>query len=166
MKFCTSCGAQMEDNAAFCTSCGTAAGSPVTSNSAVHTPTPTYTYVNRNITFKEYLETQADPAHLKTIKTSAIVCYICLAISLIFAILFNYAGLIDVVILGALTLGMHLGKSKVCAIILLIYSIISTLIAFASTGSFTGYLWILASILAVVSYSKLTKAYKAFQTGQ
>ncbi|MBQ8831426.1 MAG: zinc-ribbon domain-containing protein [Oscillospiraceae bacterium] len=150
MKFCTTCGAQLPDDATYCTSCGASLAAPV----------------NRNISFKEYIGTYAEPTLVKNIKSSAIVCYVCLAISLIFAILYNYLGLIDVVVLGGLTLGMHLGKSKACAIALLVCSILSTLIALVSTGQFSGWLWIVASGWAVTSFSKLTKAYKAFQAGE
>ena len=149
MKFCTSCGAQLDDNAAFCTGCGTTQAAPI----------------NRNITFKEYMETHADPAHLKSIKTSAIICYVCLGISAVIAILFNLLGLIDVVVLGALTFGMHLGKSKGCAIALLVCSILSTVIALVSTGQISGWLWIIASVTAVSAYSKMSKAYEAFKAG-
>ena len=78
MKFCTSCGAQMEDTAAFCTSCGAS-----TVNGAPTAQPFTAAYIDRSISFKAYLETYADPAHLKTIKQSAIICYVCLALSLI-----------------------------------------------------------------------------------
>jgi len=157
MKFCTNCGAQLSDETIFCTGCG--------QNTAEASPAATATYVDRNISFKEYMAKYADPAHLKNIKTSAIVCYICLGITVVFSILFNYFGLIDSVILGALTLGMHLGKSKGCAIALLVVSILSTLVALVSTGSFSGWLWIVASITAVSAYSKISKAYKEFQAG-
>ena len=149
MKYCTTCGSQFPDEAAFCTSCGAPLAAPV----------------NRNISFKEYLGTHADPNLLKKIKTAAIVCYVCLAITALAAILVNFLGLIDVVVLGALTFGMHLGKSKGCAIALLVCSILSTVIALVSTGQISGWLWIVASIIAVSSYSKLNKAYKAFQAG-
>ena len=150
MKFCTSCGTQLSDGAAFCTSCGTPFAAPV----------------NRNITFKEYIGTHADPKLSKELKTTAIVCYVLLAISLIVAILINWLGIIDVIVFGALTLGMHLKKSKGCAIALLVVSIISTLISFVATGSFTGYLWIIISICAVRNFNKLEKAYTAFKEGR
>lgn len=150
MKFCTTCGAQLSDTASFCTSCGTAVSAPV----------------NRNISFKEYMATQAEPTHLKNIKSSAIVCYVCLAISLISVILGNLLGIIDILVLGGLTLGMHIGKSKGCAIALLVCSVLSTLITLISTGQFMGWLWIIASGWAVISFNKLTKEYKAFQAGE
>ena len=150
MKYCTTCGAQLSDEASFCTSCGATQASPV----------------NRNISFKEYMATHAEPTHLKNIKSSAIVCYICLAVSLIFVILGNLLGIIDILVLGGLTLGMHIGKSKGCAIALLVCSVLSTLIALISTGQFTGWLWIIASGWAVISFTKLTKEYKAFQAGE
>lgn len=150
MKYCTTCGAQLSDEASFCTSCGATQASPV----------------NRNISFKEYVNTHAEPTHLKNIKSSAIVCYICLAISLISVILGNLLGIIDILLLGGLTLGMHIGKSKGCAIALLVCSVLSTLITLISTGQFMGWLWIIASGWAVISFNKLTKEYKAFQAGE
>ena len=150
MKFCTSCGTQLSDGAAFCTSCGAPSAAPE----------------NRNISFKEYLGTHADPKLSKELKTTAIVCYVLLAINLIVAIFVNWFSLIVVVIYGALTLGMHLKKRKGFAVALLVVSIVSTLISLALTQSFTGYLWIIIAICAVRNFNKLEKAYTAFKEGR
>ena len=149
MKFCTHCGFQLDDSAAFCTSCGTNLVSPI----------------NRNISREEYIQNHADPKHLKEIKTCAIIGYVLLAINLFVAIFVSWLSLIDVVVYGTLTLCMHLKKSKGCAIALLVISIISSLVALVITGSFTGYLWIILSICAVVAFRKLDKAYNEFKAG-
>ncbi len=149
MKFCTNCGAQLPDDAAFCTSCGATLAAPV----------------NRDISREEYIKTYADPKLAKELKTCAIICYVLLAINLIVAILVNFFGLIDVVIYGGLTLGMHLKKSKGCAIALLVVSIASTIINLVLTGGFTGYLWIIVSICAIVAFKKIDKAYADFKAG-
>ena len=149
MKFCTTCGAQLSDTASFCTSCGTAVSAPV----------------NRNISRDEYIKNHAEPKLAKELKTCAIICYVLLAINLAVAIFVNWFSLIDVVIYGALTLGMHLKKSKGCAIALLVVSVASTVINLVLTGSFTGWLWIIVSISTVVTFTKIDKAYEAFKAG-
>ena len=149
MKFCTSCGFQLDDNAAFCTSCGATLAASV----------------NRNISRDEYLNTYADPKLLKELKTCTIICYVLIAINLLVAIFVSWLSLIDVVLYGALTLGMHLKKSKGCAIALLVISVISTIINLVLTGGFTGYLWIIVSVCAVLAFRKIDKAYDNFKSG-
>lgn len=70
-----------------------------------------------------------------------------------------------VIIYIGLILGMHLKKSKGCAIALLVLSSLSTLINLIVSHTFSGLLWIAISIFAIVAFNKLNKAYKNFKAG-
>ena len=156
MKFCTSCGSQLEDSASFCTSCGATQAAPI----------------NRNISRDEYLNTYADPKLKKEIKSGVIICYVLLALNLVVGIItsimssyFNWTTISTVIIYGGLTLGMHLKKSKGCAIALLVLSSLSTLITLIFAHTFSGYLWIAIAICAIIAFSKLNKDYAQFKAG-
>lgn len=118
----------------------------------------------KSVTKKEYIAKYA-PANLKkNIKSAAIVCYVCVGISAIasFAILKNPLMLIDVAIYLGLTLGMHLGNSKVCAILLLIFSIIECVFSVIEFGAPSGWWLIIAGVSAVSTFNKLGKEYNKF----
>ncbi len=57
---------------------------------------------------------------------------------------------------------MHLGRSKVCAILILILSAIEMIVGIALTGTPSSYLWLIAGIANVVTFSKVDKQYKQF----
>lgn len=156
MKFCTSCGSQLEDSVSFCTSCGATQAAPI----------------NRNISRDEYLNTYADPKLKKEIKSCVIICYVLLALNFVVGIVVsvvnsyvNWMTLIDLIIYGGLTLGIHLKKSKGCAIALLVISALSTVITFIITHTVSGYLWIIVAIFAIVNIGKLNKAYAQYKSG-
>ena len=92
------------------------------------------------------------------------MCYVCVGISAIasFAILKNPLMLIDVAIYLGLTLGMHLGNSKVCAILLLIFSIIECVFSVIEFGAPSGWWLIIAGVSAVSTFNKLGKEYNKF----
>ena len=93
------------------------------------------------VSFKQYIEEIADPKIKKSIRTYGIIGYILAGINLILAIAFVPLGIIDVLWITGLSLGIHLGKSRVCAIIFLILGIISCGLATVQNGSLSGY-WI------------------------
>ena len=79
---------------------------------------------------------------------------------LLFALLASPAALVDVAILLGLGLGMHLGKSKGCAICMLIYSIYSVVVNLITTGTFSGWLLLVLGIMAVQVFDKAEKRFK------
>lgn len=148
---CQSCRAPLQQGTAFCTQCGTPVSRPVQQNV-------------QNIKLREYIDKYGSTTAKKEIKNIALFCYICLFISIVLTIVTgNWLGIIDIVILFGLTLGIHLGKSKVCAILLLIASIIEGVVGMVVSGGFTGYWWILASILVIRNFNKITKEYNQFK---
>ena len=69
------------------------------------------------------------------------------------------------VILVVLALGLliHLKQSRVCAVLLLAYSLFNCVVMLLSTGRFSGWLIILAGVFAVIYTFQLEKAYQEFR---
>lgn len=116
-------------------------------------------------TKQEFLNLPENEKYYKSCRTSAIICYICAGATFILAVLVmgSAASLLDVGILIGLGLGIHLKQSKVCAIILLIYSIINIIYMLAAAGTFGGWLVLIAGISAVASTVNADKAWKQYQ---
>ncbi len=109
---------------------------------------------------KEFIENYAQPSVKKDIKTIAVICYVCAGITFAFSCIINPAGIIDALALAGLALGMHLGKSKVCAVLIFILSIIECIVGIM-VGS-VPFWWLIAGIYAVVTFNKVDKQYKQF----
>ncbi len=174
--FCNECGSQMPEGTIFCSVCGQKrfdanaqnATLPGTSPYQQFEPqTSSYNFNETNtpsdsypVSRKEFISKYAQPSLRKNITSIAILCYICAGLTFIVSCLFNPIGIIDALILAGLALGMHLAKSKVCAILILILSIIEVLLSLVS-GSFP-FWWLIAGVSAVITFSKIEKQYKGF----
>ena len=167
-KFCTKCGAQLDPDSFFCAKCGTPTanaamgGDPQTGGQTYGQPQAP---INPNISFKEYVNTYAPPFCRKEIRNACIVGYICIGLSGLVSIALNPLGLIDVLVFLGLYLGVHLAKSKACAILALVLSGLEILAGLVLTGTLSGWLWIVAGACAVSSLFKANKHYKAFKAG-
>ena len=157
---CPFCGAEAQPGQQFCLSCGAklpadqAWGYPYANAAAG---------VNRNISKSEFCRSFAPDKMRKNIRASAILCYISAAVTAVFAILFNPFMLLDVIIVLVLGLLIHLKQSRVCAVLLLAYSLFNCVVMLLSTGRFSGWLIILAGVFAVMYTFQLEKAYQAFR---
>lgn len=136
---CPNCGKEITDESTSCQFCGSAVttqaqpefgnnyeaapqAAPFAGNPSVSQPPVD----RKSVSKKEFIEKYAPAALKKQINSAAILCYFCSAVTIVFSFLTNeywYFSLIDVAILLGLALGMHLGKSKACAIVLLVVSI-------------------------------------------
>lgn len=138
-------------------------------------PQPDYSFVNTgsnipddidrsSVSKKEYLNKYASASIKKNINSIGIVGYILCGISVLVNIFMgnDWYFLIDTVIFLALILGIHLGKNKIFAILLLVVSIVECVLGIVATGAFTGWLWIVVSISAISSFKKLDKEYNLF----
>lgn len=184
--FCDKCGKELNSGDAFCTNCGAAVNSQNTAEQPDINNTQTQgTYFStiqaegyanstefenvenidrKSISKKEFINKYANPVFRKNINSISVLCYVLSAISVAVNLFMtdNFYFLIDIIITLAVVLGMHLGKSKVCAILLLIISIgecIGTTIAY---GRPAGWWWIVISIYAVSYFRKIDKEYKEF----
>lgn len=99
----------------------------------------------------------------------ATAAYISAALTTIAALLMNPFMFVDVALLIGLALGIHLGKSRICAIALLVYFLYSKFIQIASGGMTGGgipmaIVFIMAfigSIIGTFAYHKSKKEYLA-----
>lgn len=139
--FCTGCGTQLPEGTRFCSVCGQSC-LDTNDQSAVSQSNMSYqqTYTQQNafnnqneapilpagysVSRKEFIDKYAQPSLRKNITSIAILCYVCAGVTFIVSCLLNPLGIIDALILAGLALGMHLVKSKVCAILILVFSII------------------------------------------
>ena len=79
---------------------------------------------------------------------SSVIIYICVGINLL---LIAFTSLIDVAIMLGLGLAIHLAQSRVCSILLCVYGVINTIYVFLSSGTFGGWLILVAAIYAIVA---------------
>ena len=135
---CKSCGRANELGARFCKSCG----APLESDESMQ---QNNTYQSENVyqqnnqyvmpeslysgttrmTKKEFNECANIKSITKNITAAAIIAYVIGAITFIVNVVMagNIAGLVDVMIVVGLGLGIHLAKSRACAVIITAYSI-------------------------------------------
>lgn len=143
----------------------TAAGAPAAQFSAGQVPMGAQRGVPVATTKQAFLALPENASMKHELLTSAIICYVCAAISLVVLVIAsnNYFGLIDIAALVGLGLGIHLKQSKVCAIILLVYAVINAVFVTVQNGTLGGWLPLIAGICAVIYTFKLDKAWKAYQ---
>ena len=167
-RFCTGCGTEIPAGTNFCSNCGQAVSDQ---NATQAPPAQQQVYPQYNdqvagqppqgqfISKKEYINNYI-PSFKRDVRNIAVVCYICAGLNAIISLILNPFGILDSLILLGITLGMHLGKSKVCAILLLIFACIEALYGIIATGTPTGILWVIAGIWAVITFNKADKEYK------
>lgn len=113
----------------------------------------------------EFYKQPALKKNRSNITACAVVAYFCAACTFIVNVVLahNIFGMVDVCLLLGLGLGIHLGKSRVCAIILLVYAGINTIYILLIVGRFGGYLILLCGIYAVIETFKIQKAWKEYE---
>ncbi len=96
---------------------------------------------------------------------SAITIYICAGVTFLINVLLtmNFFGMVDILLLVGLGLGIHLGKSRACAIILCIYGAINVLFILITTGRIGGWLILVAAIYAIIATFKYQSAWTMYQ---
>lgn len=79
----------------------------------------------------------------------------------------NVFGILDVAIVVGLGLGIQFAKSRVCAVILGVYSVFNLIYMIVLTGRPGGWLIIICAVYAIMYTFKYQKAWNAYQqTGQ
>lgn len=115
------------------------------------------------ISKREFYTRYANKRDKRNIWGAAILAYICAALSLLLGVVLqNYSVMLDVLLIVGLTLGMQLAKNRVCAVLLLVYSCINTIIVTIGSGQVSGWLLIVAGIFAVIGTFNLHKDYQNF----
>ena len=117
---------------------------------------------------KEFIKQMSHIPEYKKMGTEISVCgillYICAGLTMVVGLLNGSAAvIIDVVILVGLGLWIQLGYSRVAAVIAMVYSIISMILATITTGRLSGYLIVIATVCAVIYTFKAAKAFKQYK---
>ena len=135
---CKSCGRANEQGAKFCKSCGAPleGGVDVQQNNKVGYQQKNMGYqqydMSGNMNFgttrmtkEEFNQCANIKTIIKNITIAAIITYVIGAISLITNVILggNIFGLLDVIIVIGLGVGVHVAKSRACAVVLLVYSV-------------------------------------------
>lgn len=115
------------------------------------------------LTKKEFFAQYAGKKEKTNITSAAGLAYVCAAISLGLGIyLHNYAVLIDVALIVGLALGIQRAQSRVCAVVLLVYGCINTVLMTLDTGRLSGWWLIFVGIWAVRGIFRLHRDYHSF----
>ena len=173
-RFCKSCGAPLESNETAQQSNayqqGTAyhQGDGCQQNNQYGMPESMYAGTTR-MTKKEFNECANIKSITKNITAAAIIAYVIGAITFIVNVVMagNIAGLLDVLIVVGLGLGIHLAKSRACAIIITAYSIFNLIYMLLHTGAPGGWLIIVCGVYSIIYTFKYQNAWNKYQqTGQ
>ena len=113
----------------------------------------------QQVSISDYRCHYASEGFKKSIRTCAIICYVLCGVNVLLGLL-EPLYLVDAVILIALTLGLHLKKSKGCAIGMIVYSAISIILGLITTGTPSGWLWLILGIAAINAINNVDKEYK------
>ena len=97
----------------------------------------------------------------KNIKYLSIVAYVLVGLNVVIAFVGSPLVLLDCALLLGLTLGVHLGKNKDCAVALLVYTIINAIVSLITAGTVGGWWWIFLAISYLNTFKKIDAEYKA-----
>lgn len=151
VRYCPACGEKIESGS-FCGKCGR----PTTIQDikpASERPFPEGT------TLKEYYKLYAGETFYKHLKIIAICAYVLCGI-LGLTVMLNVIALVDLAIYLGLTLGMHLGKSRGCAIGILAYGGLGFVATLFLMGRIAGWGWLAVGIWAVILFNNGKKRYE------
>lgn len=149
VKFCNICGTPLTEEDKFCTACGAVVVSKLYNGAPM----------DKNISKKAFLKQYAGESFYKNLKVVAIIGYVLAGISAI-AIFANPAAIIDVVVMLGLTLGMHLGRSKACAIGLTAYGAFWMVYNLVMYGMFSSWGILLVGVYGLIIFAGADKRYK------
>ena len=113
--------------------------------------------------FKNFVKNDAPDTLRKLLLIDLIVCCACIAAASFMAVMAGYYGLADAVAMALTILVMFLVKSRACAVILLVYSVLSSVYGFFIDNSFACFPMVIAGILSTVTFLALNRAYKKYK---
>lgn len=178
MRYCTVCGAPLSDaNTRFCPNCGK--DLQVAPASAAAPAQPAAAPINPAAQMKKRSPELA-PAGLdkatffkryslgrQNCVAAAILCYISAGITTVLALTsivdyINIYAFIDVFVILALSLLIHLLRSRVASVLLLAYALYNMVVMIISTGQFSGWWLLIAGVFAVIGSFQCVKEWKAY----
>lgn len=125
---------------------------------------------NQNrITKSDFVKHENNAYFKRQFRSLGIAFYIIAAINIPLGFMLGAGvfSLIDVAIIGGLGCGVHLGKSRACAIIITVYASLNVLLSLLLGMGVMGYLILIIAISSIVNTYKLDGAYKKYlETGE
>lgn len=117
------------------------------------------------MTRSEFLKTPEQAVNKKNILVCAICGYVIAVISLIFniALVGNYMGILDSILIIATSLIIQLLQSRIAAIILALYAITNMVYVTIATGRIGGWWIVIIGVYAVYYTFKFQKAWKEYK---
>ena len=150
---CSKCGTELESNALICPFCGQV----VSDEDRVKGQ-----YGDKRLTKAEFLNLETMKSCKSNIVSCGIVLYVLGVINI--GLQIYWGGLpVDGILLILFGLGIHLGKSRVCALLCTVYSAISIVYMAVITGRVTGWWVLLAGIYAIIYTFKFHSAWGKYQ---
>ena len=121
----------------------------------------TYGRMPNNCTLKEYRKHYAPEGLRRNVQNLAMVGYLLGAVNL-GAGVWNMApvGIAIAAAQLALTLGMHLNKSRLCAIGIMVIACGDLLLSFLTGGSLTTWGWVALGVCAISAFNGMDKAFR------
>lgn len=150
---CTKCGTELESNALVCPFCGQA----VSDQDILQEQ-----YGSKQLTKAEFLELPVMKTCKSNINSCGIVLYVLGVINI--GLQIYLGGLpVDGVVLILLGLGIHLGKSRVCAILCTAYGAFNVIYMVMTTGRVSGWWILLVAVYALIYTFKYHSAWSRYQ---
>lgn len=170
---CNMCGAQLADDAKFCTQCGTVLSNAQQPYGQQAQNTQAYgqqfyqaqPVQMARMSKNEFYKHPANKKHHGNIMGCSIFLYICCGLTFLVNVVLsgNIFGIVDVLILLGLALGIQIGKSRVAAVVLCVYSVFNLIFMLIATGRPGGYLIVIAAVYAIIGTFQFSKAWAEYQ---
>lgn len=159
---CANCGNQIEDGASICPGCG----APVAAAEGLFNGNPSVSgYQEPGLKRMDFYKHPNVSAVRKQLRGCGIAMYIVAVINcILFAILGDIiVAVISLLLYIGLGLGIHLGQSRVCAIVLTAYGVFNTIVTSMQTGSLSGWIFPLIGVYGIIYTFKFHKAWKQYK---
>ncbi len=170
MSFCPNCRAQLDDEAMNgCPACGaeqsTPAATPATQQKAKRDSGSVFAEVPLGLTKREFFKSYSRGA--KKCFGAAIIGYISVGATAVAATgavpYFDNSAFLGANLVLILSLLIHLLKSRIASLILLVCAVLSVIIGFLTSGTFYGWIIIVEGILAVIGSFSAAHEWKMYQ---
>ena len=118
------------------------------------------------MSMSEFMNQPALQSLRKNIIIESVIAYFLSAVIILLAAtgVTNIYGIIDALIILGSTLGVHLGKSRVAAIIMTVYGAINFIMYMAANGKFGGWLYLILGISFISITFKINKIWENYKT--
>lgn len=164
---CRKCGKLLEEGIQVCPNCGTVAEEMREMTGSSAWEGIPRSQENRHLTRKEFFKHGVMRKHRDYLSGAAIAIYFCALCSFAASLSFlNIAGALDALLVLGLGIGMQLGRSRACAVILAVTGVLNVIVAlFTGAAGLFGVkgLLFMASVLGVKETFEMNEAWNTYQ---